>query len=72
MVFKCKCGVEERCSIHKDGYELVGFVCPICREKAVLKGGPSLSKYAMEVSNSKRITLQDGDFFFVPRNKLAS
>lgn len=57
MLLKCNCGTEQRVSIHKDGYEVVKFVCDPCRRKNMI----------LRVSNQVRITMQNGDFFYVKK-----
>ena len=56
MLLRCKCGYEENVNIHKDGYEVVAFICYTCRRKK-----------KTFVKTDVQITLSNGDFFFVKK-----
>lgn len=57
MLLVCKCGTEKPIQMHKDGYEIVRFVCNNCRYIAHLK----------QTENEVRITLQNGDWYYVKK-----
>jgi hypothetical protein len=64
MIMKCRnCSVEEKISIHKDGYDVVAFTCHICREQDVKRK----AELADRVSNFRRVTLQNGEWYYVPK-----
>lgn len=70
MILKCACGKNEPVAFHKDGYETVKFICLDCRAWYALK--PKSPIPAPSVSNFRRVTLQNGDFFYIPALKKAS
>lgn len=70
MILKCACGKTETSAFHKDGYEAVSFICLDCRAWYAMKPGSPIP--APAVSNFRRVTLQDGDFFYIPVLKKAS
>lgn len=62
MIFKCgRCCIEETVSFHKDGYEVVAFTCFKCREILINK------KQLIIHKTQVRITMQDGDFYYVKK-----
>lgn len=64
MLMKCRsCPTEDKISMHKDGYEVIAFTCAACREKDVIRK----ALVAYQLSNFKRVTLQNGDWYYVPR-----
>lgn len=70
MILKCGCGKTEAIGFHKDGYEAVKFICLDCRAWYALKPGSPIP--VPPVSNFRRVTLQNGDLFFIPSLKKAS